>query len=99
MGPVKGTKKRRKTEKAHDNNNGSGSASGSSEKEGLVDWWDELSKKMNGTFLGFVDVSLFAMMYVLVFNFIFILQILGFVPFVIEILYTLYHTNVFLYIR
>nr|AFK38118.1 unknown [Medicago truncatula] len=48
MGPVRGTKKRRKTEKTHDNNNGSGSASGSSEKEGLVDWWDELSKKING---------------------------------------------------
>ncbi|KEH39411.1 hypothetical protein MtrunA17_Chr2g0327841 [Medicago truncatula] len=86
MGPVRGTKKRRKTEKTHDNNNGSGSASGSSEKEGLVDWWDELSKKINGIFLGFVDASLFAMMNVLVFNFISILQILGFVPFVIEIL-------------
>jgi hypothetical protein len=43
MGPVRGIRKRRKT----DNN---GSASGSSEKEGVVDWWDELSKKINGIF-------------------------------------------------
>jgi hypothetical protein len=52
MGPLKVIiKKRRKTEKNHDiNNNGSGSASGSSEKEGVVDWWDELSKKINGIF-------------------------------------------------
>jgi hypothetical protein len=48
MGPVRGIRKRRKTEKNHDNN---GSGSGSSEKEGVVDWWDELSKKINGIFL------------------------------------------------
>lgn len=46
MGPVRGIKKRRKTEKSYDNNNDS--ASGSSEKEGVVDWWDEFSKKING---------------------------------------------------
>ncbi|XP_045805092.1 protein ALP1-like [Trifolium pratense] len=45
MGPVRGIRKRRKTEKSLDNN---GSGSGSSEKEGVVDWWDELSKKING---------------------------------------------------
>jgi hypothetical protein len=54
MGPLRVIiKKRRKTEKNHDINNngsGSGSASGSSEKEGVVDWWDELSKKINGIF-------------------------------------------------
>ncbi|XP_045806668.1 protein ALP1-like [Trifolium pratense] len=42
MGPLKVTKKRRKTEMNHDD------ITGSSEKEGVVDWWDELSKKING---------------------------------------------------
>ncbi|KAJ7980902.1 Harbinger transposase-derived nuclease [Quillaja saponaria] len=45
MGPVRGFKKRRKTEKKPD---GYGSSSGSPEKEGLVDWWDEFSKRING---------------------------------------------------
>ncbi|KAJ7947697.1 Harbinger transposase-derived nuclease [Quillaja saponaria] len=45
MGPVRGFKKRRKTEKKPD---GNGSASGSSEKDGPVDWWDEFSKRING---------------------------------------------------
>ncbi|XP_016725311.1 protein ALP1-like [Gossypium hirsutum] len=43
MGPVRGLKKRRKIEKKHEEN-----ASASSEKERSIDWWDELSKKMNG---------------------------------------------------
>jgi len=51
MGPVRGIKKRRKTEKSYDNNNDS--ASGSSEKEGVVDWWDEFSKKINGIYFSF----------------------------------------------
>ena len=45
MGPVRGLKKRRKIEKKPKEN-----ASGSSEKERSVDWWDELSKRMNGIF-------------------------------------------------
>ncbi|OMO91317.1 Harbinger transposase-derived nuclease [Corchorus olitorius] len=45
MGPVRGSKKRKKVEKKPEEN---ASASGSSEKEGSVDWWDELSKRMNG---------------------------------------------------
>lgn len=48
MGPARGFKKRRKPEKKHDKN---GSASGSPEKESPVDWWEELSKRMNGRFL------------------------------------------------
>ena len=47
MGPVRGLKKRRKIEKKPEEN---ASASGSSEKEWSVDWWDELSKRMNGMF-------------------------------------------------
>ncbi|XP_012474466.1 protein ALP1-like [Gossypium raimondii] len=43
MGPVRGLKKRRKIEKKPEEN-----ASDSSEKERSIDWWDELSKKMNG---------------------------------------------------
>ncbi|KAI4334495.1 hypothetical protein L6164_019178 [Bauhinia variegata] len=45
MGPAKGFKKRKKTEKKHDEN---GSDSGSPEKEGPVDWWDEFSKRIHG---------------------------------------------------
>ena len=45
MGPVRGFKKRRKVERKPEEN---AFASGSSEKEGSVDWWNELSKKMNG---------------------------------------------------
>lgn len=48
MGPSKGIKKRRKPEKKHDSN---GSVSGSPHKEGPLDWWHELSKRMNGKFL------------------------------------------------
>ncbi|KAI4334494.1 hypothetical protein L6164_019178 [Bauhinia variegata] len=47
MGPAKGFKKRKKTEKKHDEN---GSDSGSPEKEGPVDWWDEFSKRIHGKF-------------------------------------------------
>ncbi|XVF46477.1 hypothetical protein PTKIN_Ptkin03bG0029700 [Pterospermum kingtungense] len=43
MGPVRGFKKRRKIEKKPEEN-----ASASSEKERSLDWWDELSKRMNG---------------------------------------------------
>ncbi|XVF20120.1 hypothetical protein REPUB_Repub11eG0170900 [Reevesia pubescens] len=46
MGPVRGLKKRRKIEKKKPEENAS--APGSSEKERSVDWWDELSKRMNG---------------------------------------------------
>ncbi|XP_061372546.1 protein ALP1-like [Gastrolobium bilobum] len=46
MGPVRGLKKRRKPEKKHDKNGSS--ASGSPDKEGSEDWWDELSNRMNG---------------------------------------------------
>lgn len=44
MGPVRGLKKKRKPENKHDNN---GSVA-SPEREGLVDWWVDLSKRMNG---------------------------------------------------
>ncbi|TYH80853.1 hypothetical protein ES332_D03G160800v1 [Gossypium tomentosum] len=44
MGPARGLKKRRKVEKKPEEN-----ASASSEKERSIDWWDELSRKMNGT--------------------------------------------------
>ncbi|KAF7805494.1 protein ALP1-like [Senna tora] len=47
MGPVRGLKKRKRVEKKHDEN-GSASASGSPEKDGHVDWWDEFSKRING---------------------------------------------------
>ncbi|KAE8733765.1 methyl-CpG-binding domain-containing protein 7-like [Hibiscus syriacus] len=43
MGPARGLKKRRKIEKKTEEN-----ASASSEKERSIDWWDELSRKMNG---------------------------------------------------
>ncbi|GKV08183.1 hypothetical protein SLEP1_g19852 [Rubroshorea leprosula] len=43
MGPVGGLKKRRKVEKKPEEN-----GSGSSEKGGSVDWWDEFSKRING---------------------------------------------------
>lgn len=52
MGPVRGFKKKRKPEKKHDKN-GSAAASGSPEGDGPVDWWDDLSKRMNGRFLSF----------------------------------------------
>ncbi|TKY48446.1 nuclease HARBI [Spatholobus suberectus] len=45
MGPVRGFKKKRKPEKKHDKNGSA--ASGSPEREGPVDWWDDLSKRMN----------------------------------------------------
>jgi hypothetical protein len=44
MGPVRGSRKRKKTEKKHDEN---ASASGSPE-EGPLDWWDEFSRRING---------------------------------------------------
>ncbi|XP_016755981.1 protein ALP1-like [Gossypium hirsutum] len=43
MGPARGLKKRRKIEKKPEEN-----AFASSEKERSIDWWDELSRKMNG---------------------------------------------------
>jgi len=49
MGPVRGLKKKRKPEKKYDRNGSA--ASGSPEEEGPVDWWDDLSKRMNGRFL------------------------------------------------
>ncbi|XP_039026380.1 protein ALP1-like [Hibiscus syriacus] len=42
MGPARGLKKRKKIEEKHEEN-----ASGSSQKERSIDWWDELSRKMN----------------------------------------------------
>ncbi|KDP44193.1 hypothetical protein JCGZ_05660 [Jatropha curcas] len=49
MGPIRGYKKRKKTDKrTEENASGSGSGSGSTEKEGPVDWWDEFSKRING---------------------------------------------------
>jgi hypothetical protein len=44
MGPVRGFRKRKKTEKKHKEN---ASASGSPE-EGPLDWWDEFSSRING---------------------------------------------------
>ncbi|XVF68699.1 hypothetical protein PTKIN_Ptkin11bG0022400 [Pterospermum kingtungense] len=49
MGPVRGLKRRRKIEKKPEENASAfASASGSSEKERSVDWWGELSKRING---------------------------------------------------
>lgn len=49
MGPIRGYKKRRKTDKrTEENASASASASGSAEKERSVDWWDEFSKRING---------------------------------------------------
>ncbi|XP_021627400.1 protein ALP1-like isoform X2 [Manihot esculenta] len=45
MGPIRGYKKRKKIDKRTEEN---GSGSGSAEKEGPVDWWDEFSKRING---------------------------------------------------
>ncbi|KAK6935916.1 Harbinger transposase-derived nuclease domain [Dillenia turbinata] len=45
MGPIRGFKRRKKSEKKVEQ---SGSASGSSEKEASLDWWDEFSKKIDG---------------------------------------------------
>lgn len=47
MGPIRGFRKRKKTEKKPEEN---ASGSGSSEKEGPVDWWDEFFKRINGIF-------------------------------------------------
>ncbi|KAJ4828472.1 hypothetical protein Tsubulata_013727 [Turnera subulata] len=47
MGPIRGNKKRKRTvvdnKKANEN-----ASSGSAAKEGPVDWWDGLSKRING---------------------------------------------------
>lgn len=48
MGPVRGVRKRKKADKKPEEN---ASGSGSSEKEGPVDWWDEFSKRINGIIL------------------------------------------------
>ncbi|KAI5322092.1 hypothetical protein L3X38_031164 [Prunus dulcis] len=45
MGPVRGVRKRKKADKKPEEN---ASGSGSSEKEGPADWWDEFSKRING---------------------------------------------------
>lgn len=50
MGPVRGFRKRKKTEKKPEEN---ASGSGSSEKDGPVDWWDEFFKRINGIFFFF----------------------------------------------
>ncbi|EEF27236.1 conserved hypothetical protein [Ricinus communis] len=47
MGPIRGYKKRKKTDKRTEEN-ASGSASGSTEKEAPLDWFDEFSKRING---------------------------------------------------
>lgn len=44
MGPIRGFRKRKKTEKKREEN---ASASGSPE-EGPLDWWDEFSRRING---------------------------------------------------
>ncbi|KAL2332108.1 hypothetical protein Fmac_019689 [Flemingia macrophylla] len=46
MGPVRGFKKKRKPEKKHDKNGSA--ASGSPGGEVPVDWWGDLSKRING---------------------------------------------------
>ncbi|XP_062084884.1 protein ALP1-like [Humulus lupulus] len=45
MAPVRGSKKRKKTEKKPEEN---AYGSGSSEKDGPLDWWDELLRRING---------------------------------------------------
>ncbi|KAM2132799.1 hypothetical protein TB1_012792 [Malus domestica] len=51
MGPVRGVRKRKKAEKNDSPADGyceeNASIYGSSEKEGLVDWWDEASRRIN----------------------------------------------------
>ncbi|KAM1302395.1 hypothetical protein ACFX2H_013332 [Malus domestica] len=51
MGPVRGVRKRKKAKKNDSPADGyceeNASVSGSSEKEGLVDWWDEASRRIN----------------------------------------------------
>ncbi|GMN24332.1 hypothetical protein TIFTF001_000524 [Ficus carica] len=46
MAPVRGSKKRKKAEKKPEEN--ASYASGSSEKEGPLDWWDEFLRRTNG---------------------------------------------------
>ena len=48
MAPVRGSKKRKKTEKKPEENAFCYDASGSSEKDGPLDWWDELLRRING---------------------------------------------------
>lgn len=43
MGPVRGYKKRKKIDKKVEHN------ASASEQEESVDWWDEFSKRINGT--------------------------------------------------
>ncbi|KAF4361919.1 hypothetical protein F8388_005655 [Cannabis sativa] len=45
MAPVRGSKKRKKTEKKPEEN---AYGSGSSERDGPLDWWDELLRRING---------------------------------------------------
>ncbi|KAJ8750517.1 hypothetical protein K2173_015668 [Erythroxylum novogranatense] len=45
MGPIRGQKKRKRTEKRIEEN---ASGSGSTEKEASVEWWDDFSKRING---------------------------------------------------
>lgn len=66
MGPIRGLRKRKKTEKKPEEN---ASGSGSSEKEGSVDWWDEFMKRISGMF--FFDI-LIALPYLLSFLLVFI---------------------------
>lgn len=48
MGPIRGNKKKKKTDYKIENSE-NGLASGSSE-EGSVDWWDDFSKRIAGNF-------------------------------------------------
>ncbi|WCJ41186.1 PIF / Ping-Pong family of plant transposase [Euphorbia peplus] len=48
MGPIRGYKKRKKIDRRCTEENASGSGSGSAEKDGPFDWWDDLSKRVNG---------------------------------------------------
>lgn len=47
MGPIRGIRKRKKNEKKPEEN---ASGSGSSEKEGPLDWWDDFMKRISGMF-------------------------------------------------
>lgn len=68
MGPVRGFKKRKKAEKnkSHEDQNASGS--GSSEKEGPLDWWDEFSKRINGMFALMLLLYSYLFLFVLLYD-------------------------------
>lgn len=67
MGPIRGYKKRKKIDKRTEEN---GSGSGSAEKEGPVDWWDEFSKRINGMLFSFTVIRF--LLPFLLFSFVFL---------------------------